>query len=57
MYPSYGVNKHALMITITTEQEVRFSIRFLQMFQCRFANATQVFVVLIESVEVGEHEK
>lgn len=29
----------------------------LLMFQCRFANATQVFVVLIESVEVGEHEK
>ena len=37
--PSWEINKHALMITITKSGEVWFSIRFFlqMMFRCRFA--------------------
>ena len=51
------INKHVFPISITESREVRFSIQFLQMFHCRFANAGRVFVLKISSTEVGEHEK
>ena len=38
---SEGINKHALPMTITKSGEVWFLIWFLQMFRCRFGNATQ----------------
>ena len=49
-------NEHALLIIITNLGEVYFSIRFLQTFHRRFANATQVCCVN-ELVEAGEHKK
>ena len=45
--PMYLVKKsttHALPITITKSGEVRYSIRYLQMFHCRFASATRVLL-------------
>ena len=44
---SWGINKHALMITITKWGEIRYSMRFLLMFanvHHRFANATYVLL-------------
>jgi hypothetical protein len=49
------INKHRLPEIVTKSWEVRFSIRFLHMFCCRFANATRD--VLCESGEVGGFEK
>ena len=37
-------NTHTHSIVITEPRQVRFSIRFLQMFRLRFANATQVWL-------------
>ena len=39
---SWGINKHALPITVTKSREVWFSIRFMLMLHRRFANAPQV---------------
>ena len=39
---NFEINKHALLITITKSRDAIFSNRFLQMFHCRFANATRV---------------
>jgi hypothetical protein len=33
-------NKHTLLIAITKLEEVRFCIRFLHMFHCKYSNAT-----------------
>ena len=41
---SEGIKKHVLPITIIKSGEVRFSIRFLLMIHCEFANAIQVLL-------------
>ena len=51
------INKHALPIFITKAREVQFSILFLQMFRCRFANATQVLMCKYNNQKLENMEK